>query len=273
MGFFMPKLERFAKIEKNKRIWAIPSVHGEAERLRVLHQSIAKEYRPGDKVVYLGNLIGVGDKVKETVNEFLLFRRALISSPDANVEDVICIRGMQEEMWNKLMQLHYAPKPEDVLKWMLLKGVGSVIKAYGGNPDEGLAVSRQGAVAISRWTQSLRESFVSHDGHMDYLTNLHYGAYTEDNKLLFVSAGYSNQAPITEQSDSLWWESKKPFEVLDDKPQEFDMVVRGYCQKHDKEKPYLSKSRMTLDMGCGFDGKLAACLFDERSKPVQLIAL
>jgi hypothetical protein len=156
---------------------------------------------------------------------------------------------------------------------MLLQGVGSVIKAYGCDPDEALEVSTRGAVAISRWVQSLRDNFLSYDGHSQYINNLSHGAYKEDKQLFFSSAGFSGDLEFEKQNDNLWWESSKPFESTDVNNQGFEIVVRGYSSKADKDEVFFSKKRITLDIGCGFGGKLASCLFDENGKPIELIAV
>ena len=59
-------------------------------------------------------------------------------------------------MWQKLLQLQFAPNPKEVLPWMLQQGVGTTITAYGGDPARASSAAREGAVAITRWTNSLR---------------------------------------------------------------------------------------------------------------------
>ena len=57
------------------RIWAVASVHAQAQRLAKLHRTIAKRFQIGDRVVYLGNVIGRGTALRETLAELLAFRR------------------------------------------------------------------------------------------------------------------------------------------------------------------------------------------------------
>ena len=72
------------------------------------------------------------------------------------VEDIVFLRGSQEERWQKGMQLQFAPNPREVLPWVINQGVGATIQAYGGNLDEGLRAVRDGAMSITRWTNALR---------------------------------------------------------------------------------------------------------------------
>ena len=61
-------------------------------------------------------------------------------------------------MWQKMLQLQFAPNPQDVLRWMLAQGVEGTLRAYGGRPEEGMAAAREGAVRLTRWTNGLREA-------------------------------------------------------------------------------------------------------------------
>ena len=118
----MPDNQKFADIRNPKRIWAVGAIHADVERLSALHTDIARRFLPGDRLVYTGNMIGRGSAVRETMDELLSFRRALIAMPGMLVDDVVYLRGAQEEMWQKLLQLQFAPDPSVVLRWMLRQG-------------------------------------------------------------------------------------------------------------------------------------------------------
>ena len=90
------------------RIWAVASVHAQAQRLAKLHRTIAKRFQIGDRVVYLGNVIGRGTALRETLAELLAFRRAIIAGPGMFGSDVIYLRGAQEEMLQKTLQVQFA---------------------------------------------------------------------------------------------------------------------------------------------------------------------
>ena len=55
--------------------------------------------------------------------------------------DLVYLRGAQEEMWQKLLQLQFAPNPQDVLRWMLGQGVETTLRAYGGAAEVGLSAA------------------------------------------------------------------------------------------------------------------------------------
>src|ERR1700761_9048224 len=94
-----PPRRRFGLLVGRRRVWAVSSIHAEVERLRTIHVAIERRLQPGDALVYLGNMIGRGTAVRETVDELLSFRRAFISRPGAFASDLVYLRGSQEEMW------------------------------------------------------------------------------------------------------------------------------------------------------------------------------
>lgn len=124
--------EKLALLRGAQRVWAISSVHGEAERLRALHEAISRQFQPGDRLVYLGNILGHGPDVTDAVDEVLAFRRAVISAHGMFAADVVVLRGAQEEMWQKLLQLQLALNSGEVFDWMMEQGVGATLKSYGG---------------------------------------------------------------------------------------------------------------------------------------------
>jgi hypothetical protein len=109
--------QRFADLLQPRRIWAIGAIHGDVVRLGAIHQEIGRRFTPGDRLVYLGNMLGRGPAVADTIDEILAFRLALLAAPGMKVEDIVYLRGAQEEMWQKLLQLQFAPNPAEVLGW------------------------------------------------------------------------------------------------------------------------------------------------------------
>src|SRR5690242_18133191 len=179
----------FATLRRSRRVWAVASIHGEAARLAALHDALAQRLNQGDRIVYLGNYLGRGADVRGTLDHLIDFRRWVIAQPGMFAADVVFLRGCQEEMWQKLLQLQFATNPAEVLTWTLNQGMATTLASYGGHPDEGLAVARQGAVAITKWTQKLRQAMNLTPGHADLMAALMRAAFTDDGKLLFVSAG------------------------------------------------------------------------------------
>jgi serine/threonine protein phosphatase 1 len=252
-----PAENKFSILRRAARVWAVAAIHGEVERLAAIHDALEARFAEGDRIVYLGNYVGHGTAITATVDELLRLRREIIARPRAFSTDIVYLRGSQEEMWHKLLQLQFAVNPGEVLEWMLGQGVEATIRAYGGDPARGRAAMREGAVAIGRWTGALRQAMTARPGHRELMSVLRRAAYTDEERLLFVHAGLDPRRALDEQGDALWWghlawsKLKAPYGG-------FRCVVRGYGPG-DGGDP--GPHALTLDGGCGFGGPLvAACL-------------
>lgn len=252
-----PKI--FATLKGAARIWAVAAIHGEAERLARLHSQIAARFQPQDCIVYLGGYLGRGPAPLETLDELLLFRRKLMAATETDGQSVVYLRGQQEEMWQKLLQIQFSAEATQVLHWMVQQGIGATIAAYGGDAREGLIAAREGTMALTRWTSSLREGVRLHDGHAALLASLRHAAISEDGTLVLVHAGLEPDRTLDEQGDAFWWGGSS-FQTFYDTPYlGRAKVVRGYDRRRGGMS--LGNHGITLDAGCGFGGPLAAaCL-------------
>ncbi len=267
----MAESQKFAVIKRAERIWAIGAIHGDTNRLGALHDLLAERFRPpGDRLVYLGNYLGRGPDVTGTVDELLDFRRRVIALPNMFASDVIFLRGGQEEMWQKLLQLQFAVNPREVLDWMLGHGLGATLSSYGCEPQRGLAAARDGALSLARWTSSVRAALSARPGHRDLLSALRRAAYDDAMRLLFVHAGVDPSRPLASQGDSLWWGSAG-FGRWERKFGEFDRVIRGYDAAHGGfvQTPYAT----TIDSGCGFGGQLTAICLSNQGQVIERLDL
>lgn len=251
-----------------ERVWAVGAIHGEVDRLSELHRALAERFVPGDNLVYLGNYFGHGRKVGETLDELLLFRRKVISHPDVDRSNVVFLRGAQEEMWRKLLQIHLAPNPREVLTWMLDQGVGATITAYGGSPADGLTAADHGAMALNRWTGALRAAMHARDGHSQFMSALRHAAYTENNAILLVHAGIDPSRPLSAQNDSFWW-SGQTFTQVTEPYSGFKRVVRGFSRG--EKGIVIGRYTASVDAGCGFGGRLLAALFDSEAQLIDTV--
>jgi serine/threonine protein phosphatase 1 len=251
--------EKFARLPPGGRVWAVASIHGEAQRLARLHDMLGGRLQPGDRLVYLGNYLGHGASVAAALDELLEFRCGFLARPFARLCDLAYLRGSQEEMWHKLLQLQFAPNPREVLQWMLDHGLGPTLQAYGGDPAQGFGAAREGAVALTRWTAALRSAFNAAPGHANVMSALRRAAFTEDRRLLFVNAGIDVARPLSVQGDSFWWGGRGFLEL--DRPYDgFVKVVRGF----DPAKPGVSAvpHALSIDGGSGRGGTLLALCLD-----------
>lgn len=255
-----PSDQVFAILSAARRVWAVGAVHADAVALGALHEAVWPRFRRGDRLVYLGNLLGIGTDGLGTLDEVLRFRRRILTLPGMEAHDVVFLRGAQEEMWNKLLQIQFATTPAEVFDWMLAQGVGATLAAYGGQEQAARSVFREGPLAITRWTGQLRAAMHAHPGHDELFSALRRASRTAGGELLFVHAGIDPSRPLTEQGDTFWWGSGH-FAELDKAPYAgFRRVIRGYDRRH--RGIALPSFSATVDGGCGYGGRLTAGCFD-----------
>ncbi|MGE4279102.1 MAG: hypothetical protein AB7G62_05905 [Magnetospirillum sp.] len=248
----------FATLRGSGRIWAVGAIHGEVARLKVLHASLRELMKPGDQIVYLGDILGYGPDVRAAVDEVLSYRISFLAQPGVEVDDIVFLRGAQEEMWQKLLQLSFAPNPVDVLKWLIDHGIGPTLAAYGGSAEEGMLAARDGISSLTKWTSQLRQNIREVDGHTALMSVLKHAAYTDDNSLLFVNAGIDPTRPLSAQLDAFWWGSSG-FELMESPYGSYRLVVRGSDRRRGGVR--MGAFTATLDSGCGLGGPLTAACF------------
>jgi serine/threonine protein phosphatase 1 len=259
--------DRFARLRGARRVWAVASVHGEAARLAALHDRLWSRFSAGDRLVYLGNIVGCGPDSLGAVAELLSFRRAVLARPGGFSCDVAVLRGAQEEMWHKLLQLQFASNPREVLVWMLAHGVGATLAAYGIDPQRGLQACREGALGLTRWNATLRAAMHAEPGHTQLMAALRRAALAD--KVLFVHAGIDASRPLDAQGDAFWWARGR---FLESEPfPGFARVVRGFDPRH----PGLVETAhaVSLDGGSGFGGPLLAACFDAEGGVVDRLSV
>lgn len=252
------------KLGRPRRIWAIPSIHANLSALSGIHDLIFSEIEPGDRIVYLGNYTGYSAQSVETIDELLMFRRAVMARPGMLARDLVYLRGVQEEIWQKLFQLQFAPNPEEVLQWMLHNGVAETLEDYGILPEEGLCAAHNGVMSLTRWTNFVKDKVNNHPGHAQFRGIFRRAAFTDfeepdtQTPLLFVHAGIDPEKTLENQGDGFWW-GGHDFDRLSRPYDPFAKVVRGYDPQSKGIR--LNCVTATLDNGSGFGGSLVCAGF------------
>lgn len=262
----MSEQDVFVTLPAGRRVWAVGAVHGEADRLRRLHADLAERLAVGDSLVYLGNYLGWGEAVLETVQELLLFRRAFMARRGCEHDAIVFVRGRQEEMWHRLLQIQFAIGPAEVLRWMGEQGIEATLTAYGGTLADGLDAAARGAVALTEWTGRLRRRMRAADGHVALMSALRHAVLSAEGSILFVSAGIDVARPLSEQTDAFWW-GQTPFDSIVEPYAGFRRIVRGFDPR--RRGVRIGDITATLDSGCGFGGTLSAACFDPSGEIVD----
>ena len=251
---------RFASLKAAKRVWTIPSIHGEAGRLRKLHDALIAQVRPGDRIVYLGNYIGVGHDSAPVIEEILAFRRMVLAIAGMQPTDLVYLRGQQEELLQRVFQLHFASSPWMVYEWMLDQGLASTLESYGIDVREGLNAAAADSNRLARWTGFVRHMVYRREGHDIFFSQLKRAAFTthadlQDNKpMLFVNTGVKTDLRLEDQGDRFWW-GGDDFQTISEAYDPYARVIRGYDPQ--RRGLYINCVTATMDNGCGFGGSLA----------------
>jgi serine/threonine protein phosphatase 1 len=251
---------RFAALRAAKRVWTIPSIHAEFSKLRDIHDTLINHIKPGDRIVYLGNYVGHGVESVAVIDELLAFRRMVLSVAGVQPNDIIYLRGQQEEMLNRIFQLPLASSPHMVLEWMLDQGLGSTLSDYGIDIHEGLRASVTHVNRLVRWSQLARHIVNLHSGHDLFFSQLKRAAFTQHDQttqkhqpLLFVSTGLKTDLRLEDQGDRFWW-GGDDFQTMTDAYNPFSRVIRGFDPQ--QRGLYINCVTATVDNGCGFGGSL-----------------
>lgn len=261
----------FAPLGTPRTVWSIPAIHGDLGALTRLHDSLFERITPGDRIVYHGNYTGYGEQSAACVDEILTFRRMVLAMPSMVCSDFIYLRGQQEQMWMKLLQLQFAPDPTGVLLWMLGNGLSNTLYSYGLSPHDGIEACRGGTMALTKWINSVRAAVRKHAGHETFSTQQQRAAYTAqdgDYPMLFVHAGLDSNKRLEEQGDHLWWASDK-FDCVQQAYKPFEKVIRGYDPQH--RGLHLNCITASVDDGCGFGGELVCVGFSSADGAPEIV--
>ncbi len=227
----MNNISNFVELEKSNKLWAIGSIHSNLKSFTSIKKYILNNFEITDKLIFLGNIIGLGNNSKETLNSVLDLRFNLMSKFKLKPNSIIFLRGAQEEMFSKVLQLQLAPNPTEILEWMFDHGVNETIKSYGFSEKEVKNIASSGTINISKWTSNLNKTLHNNPGHIQYFLNLKHAAYSNTKKILFVNRGVDITRPLSAQNDCFWWGFQN-FSTLQKPYKTFLRIVRGYESEH-----------------------------------------
>ena len=160
----MDKISNFVELKKSNKIWAIGSIHSNLKSFASIKKFLLDNFEENDKLVFLGNVIGLGNNSKETLTSVIDLRFNLMSKFKLKPESIVFLRGAQEEMFSKLLQLQLAPNPNEIIEWMYDHGVNETIKSYGFSENEVKNIASSGTITISKWTSTLNKHY-NNPGH------------------------------------------------------------------------------------------------------------
>ena len=248
-------------IASHHRIWTVPAIHGDFDRLMSLHNHIYEHFQCGDQMVYHGNYIGQNIGAAACIDEILTFRRLVLSIEGVRPSDITYLKGSQEDLWQRLLSLAFVPNASEIYLWMLSNGVAETLAAYGINYLDGTDACRYGAMGITRWTNSIRDVIRKNAGHEYFYADLKRAAHTSHTAqypILFVHAGLKADHALSDQGDAFYWGAQS-FETMSEAYSPFAKVVRGFDPARNGTNFNCIKA--TVDDGCGFGGELTSACF------------
>ncbi len=261
---------QFQQFNKANKIWAVGSIHSNAKSFYSIKKYILSNFERGDKLIFLGNIIGYRNKSKEIISELLDLRFSLMAKFLLEHQDVVFLRGAQEEMFSKLLQLQIAPNPIEIVDWIFSHGVDQTVISFNLDPNEFRVTASQGTIKINKLTSKLNQEMSKISGNKEFFSNLKHAAYSDTKEILFVNRGVDISRPLSAQNDCFWW-GYQNFSLIDKPYYSFKRIVRGY-QSNPNNKLENSKNRIlcTLFRQPLSDNKILAGIFNKNGDIIEL---
>lgn len=266
----MTSESKFQEIKNANKIWAVGSLHSSIDSLQSIKSYILSNFNYGDKLIFLGNVIGFRNKSKQIITEILNLRFYLLAKFHLKNEDIIFLRGAQEEMFSKLLQLQTAPNPIEIIEWIFSHGVDKTIDSYDFDPDEFRNIASQGTIQINKLTSKLNNRISETPGHKEFFSNLKHAAFSETKEILFVNRGVDISRPLSAQYDCFWW-GYQNFSLINKPYNTFKRIVRGYqSNPHNDLENSKSKILCTLFRQPLIKNKVLAGIFSKNGDIIEL---
>ncbi len=232
-----------AKIPDGRRVYAIGDIHGRADLLRKLLDSIQKDalggsYSGKPVLIFLGDYVDRGMQSKQVID-------VLLSKAMSPFETHFLKGNHESAMLDFLLDPSVGPR------WAEYGGA-ETLASYGVRPP-------RSRTSVDDWAAASEElKRVLPREHLHFLRNLELSLRIGD--YLFVHAGLRPGVEIERQSerDLLWIRDEflndsRPFDVV---------VVHGHTPT---PRPHRDYRRIGLDTGAYLSGKLTAARFEHES--------
>jgi serine/threonine protein phosphatase 1 len=227
--------------------FAIGDVHGEAGKLRVLHDAILDRIafeNCSARIIHLGDYVDRGPDSRGVIERVMRLEALFADSPGIQV---ISLMGNHEQM-----MLDAYDSPGDAGNWWSQGGAESADSYAGGS-----------GLADAGWRETIPRE------HITWLRHLPRIHRADERKLVFVHAGIDPATfPNCPEAIHLWTRSNKFFdhdqwpdrEALKDL-----LVVHGHTPK--SHEPEHFPHRINVDTGAVFGGPLTAVILKENAEP------
>ena len=228
------------------QVYVIGDIHGCKDLLERIHKKIVKKSInvEGHKIlIYLGDYVDRGSKVKETIDTIINFKPKNIKC--------IFLRGNHDQML-----LDFVNNKRNSLEPWLYNGGATTLKSYCGSTIANMLNNR------STREQSIREILIKSlpSNHLKFFYDLQFSYTWKD--YFFVHAGINPNRPLDNQReiDMIW--TRAPEFLASDLHFE-KMIVHGHTPNEIIEE---KSNRINLDTGAVYPelGKLSCMFIDAK---------
>jgi serine/threonine protein phosphatase 1 len=233
--------------------FAIGDVHGQADKLRRLHDAILQRIdfeRRAAKIVHVGDYIDRGPDSRGVIDQIMALERRFDRDPAV---EVVSLMGNHEQM---LLEA-YSGDADDEHSW-LTQGGFETLESYSEDP----------VTEARGWRRLVPEE------HLAWLTRRPLLLHDPGRKLVFVHAGIEPATfPGEDEEVYLWTRSDRFFndDAWPDREELKDLlVVHGHTPK--SFEPEIYPRRINIDTGAVFGGPLTAVMLKEGEAPQFLRA-
>lgn len=229
-----------ALVPPGRRVYAVGDVHGRADLLDRLVNSILEDTARGGfegkpVLIFLGDYVDRGFQSKDVID--------ILLSEKLSPFETYYLKGNHEAA-----MLQFLHDPSIGPRWAEFGGVETLV-SYGVRPPRMRTSAEEWAAA----SQQLND--VLPPAHLSFLNNLDISVRVGD--YVFVHAGVRPGVPLDQQTehDMLWIRD----EFLSDARQLGAVIVHGHTPA---SKPHKDSRRIGIDTGAYLSGRLTAARFE-----------
>jgi serine/threonine protein phosphatase 1 len=223
--------------------YAIGDVHGEAPRLRALHEKITADHADhgGDSIViHLGDYVDRGPDSAGVIDAIIALEAAASGRADFKIKS---LKGNHEQL---MLDAILKTKPGSERQW-----------AFNGGEETLDSYVREGTEIQGDWRDLIPRA------HVDWLKGLPTMYRDEARRLAFVHGGIDPETfPFCEDQVRMWTRADKFFRT-ETWPRRAELagltVVHGHTPRDDF-MPDVFPRRINVDTGAVFGGKLTAAV-------------
>lgn len=241
------------RVAQTDRIYAVGDIHGRADLLNEMFKRIAmdaaehKDSR-NPRIILLGDYIDRGDNSRDVIDLMISVMEAL---PEGRLEFLL---GNHEAALLAFLQ-----DPSRYSEWLRFGGL-QTLSSYRVAPPKPNPTDAE-LVSVA---DALRASMGK--AHLDFMMSLK--RYLTSGDVIFAHAGLETGVPLAAQNDDaiLWGRS----DFIETGGVEGQRVIHGH---YDAAEPVILPTRVCVDTGAYYSGRLTAIRLDEGEELITVDAL